>query len=475
VEHLLNWLWQGSAVALATDLILRLLTRARAQSRYALCWIVLLIVLSLPLLPLLLTGTAASPEPIASPPPASAVMIAVPNAWWTRTTIVLAVWAVWSGVQSMRITTALLALRRARRRCRAFPAIDESQLAHWNSVRAQGRRTRLVLSEDVRAAAVLGYGSPVIAVAPALIGHLDRAELDRVVIHEWAHVQRQDDVLNLAQLAAQALAGWHPAVWWLNRQLHIERESACDEATIALTGSAKGYAASLAKAAGLPPATRQMPLAVGALSSPGLRSRIIRILSHSRLVSRPWSASTAMTAALTLVVLAFCLAGFRVIGRAVVAAPVEPRQAFDMTPVDRTDPATFSSTPQSPLQDRQIKPPVRTQAASRRVSEIQEAARDESGAVVTTAPPMAHHTDEHPASAPTMPVLGAVSFDGVPIVPGIGLGPAPPKSQSADAGASTPWSSAADTGVALGRASQRAAVATAGFFSRFGKKIAGSF
>jgi hypothetical protein len=39
----------------------------------------------------------------------------------------------------------------------------------------------------------------------------------------------------------------------------------------------------------------------------------------------------------------------------------------------------------------------------------------------------------------------------------------------------TPWGAAADAGVAIGRGSQKAAVATAGFFSRFGKKIASSF
>jgi hypothetical protein len=39
----------------------------------------------------------------------------------------------------------------------------------------------------------------------------------------------------------------------------------------------------------------------------------------------------------------------------------------------------------------------------------------------------------------------------------------------------TPWGAAADAGVAIGRGSQKAAVSTAGFFSRFGKKIASSF
>src|SRR5262245_10958421 len=447
--------------------------RARAQSRYALCWIALGIVLALPLLPLILNVDAADPAFIASPSAGPDVLIAVPHAWWTQTSIVLGAWALWSFIQSIRITTALASLRRARRRCRPFDPLEESQLTHWNRVRGRGRRTRLVLSEDVRAAAVLGGGSPVIAVAPTLVGHLDRDELDRLVIHEWAHVQRQDDSLNIAQLATHALAGWHPAVAWLNRQLRIERESACDEATIALTGSAKGYAVSLAKAAGLQSPSRRMPLAVGALSSPGLRGRIVRILSHSKLISRPGSASSAMTAALTLVVFAFCLAGLRVIGReALIAAPFEPRQVFAAVPVDPAARGPASLTTELPSRDRPTKPALRTRAASQRISGIPDASSD--SGLVTTAPPAAHHANAPLASVPSIPALGSASFDGVTIGRGVALGTAPPKPQSADA-ADTPWSSAADTGVAVGRASQKAAVATAGFFSRLGKKIAGSF
>jgi hypothetical protein len=39
----------------------------------------------------------------------------------------------------------------------------------------------------------------------------------------------------------------------------------------------------------------------------------------------------------------------------------------------------------------------------------------------------------------------------------------------------TPWRAAADAGTSVGRGSQKAAVATAGFFSRLGKSIAGAF
>jgi len=42
-------------------------------------------------------------------------------------------------------------------------------------------------------------------------------------------------------------------------------------------------------------------------------------------------------------------------------------------------------------------------------------------------------------------------------------------------GGPTPWSLAADAGVAIGTGSRIAAVKTAGFFSRFGKSVASSF
>jgi hypothetical protein len=39
----------------------------------------------------------------------------------------------------------------------------------------------------------------------------------------------------------------------------------------------------------------------------------------------------------------------------------------------------------------------------------------------------------------------------------------------------SPWGAAADGGVAIGRKSKEAGVATAGFFSHFARRVAGSF
>ena len=56
VDVLANWLWQGSTVALAATVILRLSRRLSATARYHLWWVALSVVLVLPILPWLLNG-----------------------------------------------------------------------------------------------------------------------------------------------------------------------------------------------------------------------------------------------------------------------------------------------------------------------------------------------------------------------------------------------------------------------------------
>ncbi|HYN08883.1 MAG TPA: M56 family metallopeptidase [Vicinamibacterales bacterium] len=479
MDDVLNWLWQGCVVAAVSGVILRVLHRSHAQFRYVLCWVVLVIVLALPILPWLSFGVVdpwPSQEGAASGP--IDAMVSVPNTWWASTTIAVSLCAIWSGVHGIRLAFALLALRQARRRCRPFPISEQSGLGHWNIVRARGRHTRLVLSDDVRSAAVLGCGSPVIAIAPALARHLDTDELDLVVIHEWAHVQRRDDLLNVVQLGVRAVAGWHPAVWWLDRQLHIEREAACDETAVALTGCAKGYAASLAKTASLLPARRSLVPAVGALSAPGVRRRILRILAYQRLVSLRLSASAAMTGALSVLGVAVGVAGLRLVGPAAMAAPFEARPATVQASTDQ--PLAISSSPTRGLSSRVRRTDSPARKSPARHETLAEAPEgypgsgevvDASAAAPDATPPSAQ--EAQPAVQQLTARLGA--SDVLFPVNAVTLGAAPSRPVPKDARPATPWSAAADAGVSVGRASQKAAVATAGFFTRVGRKIAGSF
>jgi beta-lactamase regulating signal transducer with metallopeptidase domain len=65
-------------------------------------------------------------------------------------------------------------------------------------------------------------------------------------LHELAHLRRYDDWTNLAQKLVKALFFFHPAVWWIEKQVSLEREMACDDAVLAETASPRAYAECLA-------------------------------------------------------------------------------------------------------------------------------------------------------------------------------------------------------------------------------------
>jgi serine-type D-Ala-D-Ala endopeptidase (penicillin-binding protein 7) len=467
VDHVLNWLWQGSAIALATLAALRLLDRSRAPFRYVLCGIALLAVLALPVVSLLWSRTPAW-EAIADTPMPTTPVLAIPIAWWTSGAVIAGLWGLWCVICVGRVIASTVAVRRARRQSRPFPAALESRLTFWNEVRGRGRRTRLVVSSGVPAAAVLGWGSPVIAVAPAFVRQLGDEEIDRAVIHEWAHVQRYDDLLNLLQIAVLAVAGWHPAVWWLERQLRIEREVACDEMAVSLTGNPKRYAASLTAMATLLPVRHHPASAVGVFSSPTLRTRILRILSTNTLATAKWSATRVVVVVVALAVFALGLTRVRLVARAM---PQQPEVVVQPLPV--APPVTVVRPVASPVPypdvDRGRRADAQPGASRPRRKPVRQLplVAVDPGSLATP-----------PAPAQDEPVK-SVKEERPPDRPAVTAPPVhPPTSSSTKAptdASEPPWTTAADAGVAIGRGSQKAGVATASFFSRLGKKIAGSF
>jgi len=51
-------------------------------------------------------------------------------------------------------------------------------------------------------------------------------------VHELMHVRRRDPWVRAAQILLQTLYFFHPLVWWINRQIHRERELCCDDAVV---------------------------------------------------------------------------------------------------------------------------------------------------------------------------------------------------------------------------------------------------
>jgi len=474
MDAVLNWLWQGGVVAVTSGVMLFALQRAHANVRYAVCWAALMLIVALPALALIPSNT---PTPAAFLPTQTDAIVSLPDAWWTSTAAILAAWMVWTSIQLVRFVSAIVAIRRARARSRAFPSHLESVLPHWRRVRFEGRPATVVLSNSVTSAAVLGWGRPMIAVAPSLARTLDPDDLDRVLIHEWAHVQRHDDVVNILQVVVRMVAGWHPALWWMDRRLHAEREIACDELTVAVTGSPKSYAECLVRLSNLRATPRPMQTAPALFTASGLRARVVKIVSPHPAIPPLWSRALAAAIVLILFLTSIAVGGLTLVEATAFAQPLVSARTLtpytipsawpvSIAPAVQTDTRPERSPRQARGRSSSPQPPKTEQRSSLPQSAFEATAPQEPNAVDST-----HAAEANSEPAPT-------------VAPPVAIVPHTPEASPAvtakplDATAEqqpSPWTAAAAGGAAIGRKSKDAGVATAGFFTRFARRVAGSF
>ena len=98
---------------------------------------------------------------------------------------------------------------------------------------------RLLISKQIAGPMSLGFIDPAILIPWAFLDKLSDAELDHIVMHELAHLQRRDDWTNLAQRFIEEVLPIQPAVYWLSHRMSLERMMECDDWVIAATGTAK--------------------------------------------------------------------------------------------------------------------------------------------------------------------------------------------------------------------------------------------
>jgi hypothetical protein len=92
----------------------------------------------------------------------------------------------------------------------------------------------------------------------------------------------------LFQKIVRALLFFHPAVWWIDSRLSMEREMSCDDAVLARSRSARQYAACLVSLAEKTHAHRSLALAQAAVSHlKHTAKRISKILDGNERTSKP--------------------------------------------------------------------------------------------------------------------------------------------------------------------------------------------
>jgi len=136
---------------------------------------------------------------------------------------------------------------------------------------------RLLRSGLAQVPMVVGWFSPIVLVPTSAFTGLSPDQLRSLLAHELAHIRRHDHLLNAAQAVVEIVLFFHPIVWWISKQVRLEREYCCDDSSVRLTGDARLLAEALAA---LETLRIQNPTTHAVLAANGgpLMKRIKRIL-----------------------------------------------------------------------------------------------------------------------------------------------------------------------------------------------------
>jgi beta-lactamase regulating signal transducer with metallopeptidase domain len=402
---------------------------------------------------------------VAAAPAHAEPLFYVPTAPDVLISAIVGIWMSVALIGLVRLLPSLRALYALRDRCVPFPLDVESRLPLWLEAKQRGRRTELMICHELAGATVLGLQRPCIALPAALLEALTLGELDQVILHEHAHVQRRDDWWRLLQTLLLSVLWVHPAALVVSRALNRERETACDEWVVARTGSPKAYARCLVRAAEVRGQMKAQCALAPALfgTRHDLVWRVDRLLKLKGQARRNVSFAVSLAAALALAVSSVQLQGLRF---AEIADAVLPSVARPIIAV--YDEATTALT-ELPLDVELRLNKVRLQADTPTTARVAPAALAESVVPSELVAPIGPVEPIAPIAsiAPVAGTVPSVAFTGVYTVAN------PPVASSADAG--NRWSALGTPGVDVASAAKKTSVGLANVFSRAGVSLARSF
>ena len=273
----LHFLWQGTVIGLIAALLIRGLHKSSAESRYAvaLCTLVICVIVFLITIWGLVYKTPNTSGGLIAP---ITFIPSVKNYSGNMQQIVATIWAIGVGFLIARFAFHWLWSQRLRTRMVANP--DGQWLDIFDELKTQmgiSKTVKMLKSGLVQTPMVVGWISPVVLVPAAAFAFLSPEQMRMILVHELTHIRRHDHWVNQFQALVEIILFFHPVVWWLSRQMQIEREYCCDDASLQAVPKPKVLAETLAQ---LEQMRISSPANSLAANGGSLMDRITRILDN---------------------------------------------------------------------------------------------------------------------------------------------------------------------------------------------------
>lgn len=239
-ERMLNSVGIGVVLACLLWILLRVARRQNSRTRFAVWFLALLTVVALPVVGRLGIGASHLPMTISMHGTAGFLL----SSSWAL--CLFALWIAGSALLLLRLCIGAWRIHQIRRDCSEvhLASLDPSVAKVLQEFR-RNRKVTLFVSTEITVPAVLGFARPVIVFPARLMPQLSSEEVEVTLLHECAHLRRSDQWTNVLQKFVRAVFFFHPAVWWIERQLTLEREMACDDLVLAQVASPRNYASFL--------------------------------------------------------------------------------------------------------------------------------------------------------------------------------------------------------------------------------------
>jgi beta-lactamase regulating signal transducer with metallopeptidase domain len=160
--------------------------------------------------------------------------------------LIVAVWLFILGAKSVRMIFTLLYTRHLRKYKSHVPSPDWRKefilLCHQLNI---NRPITLLESEIIKLPVVFGHLKPIIFIPLGLLSNLAPELVEAILVHELAHIRRNDYLVNLLQNIIEALFFFNPGILWISSLIREERESCCDDVAIGYTKNKKKYVEAL--------------------------------------------------------------------------------------------------------------------------------------------------------------------------------------------------------------------------------------
>ena len=377
---LVNSIWQGLAIAALTWLALRLFPRVNASTRYAAWTLALVAVLVVPIATSLThityyttTGTTATNQTTTVTQSSGKQVVkitnnaaqsaaagetarggglklpAIPtmhvNAPFLVMTVFFTAWGIAALLLVVRLAVALLRLERLKADAMPLGIEYRDQLTQWHRLDPD-RDVRICVTGGIEVPVAVGLFDAMVLLPQHLLNEFDAQEIDQISLHELAHLLRHDDWTNGLQRVITSLLFFNPAVWFIARQMDVEREVACDDYVLELTGAVRTYAFCLTKMAERTSWPHQPLAAPGVFTTrKNISIRIERLLRTGRAIGSSISPATAGAVAIGL------LAGYFVTSSltpvVAFAMPCPPAPPAPVAAAAKPSSASFKTTPQN--------------------------------------------------------------------------------------------------------------------------------